>query len=178
GLFYADEDLDSRDQLLLGTQFQQYFNGLTQGLLDLFPAAAYPAGTGTRDVFDQSSKSWALFTNNSIRFTDALELTLGLRYTDESKDLDSRYDNQHDGLGCSLLRGSQDLVNTALGANGPEAAVLAQTVFGIGCAVTYADPIFDGVRTSQSLDEEEWSGTVKLAYRFTDDVMSYVSYAK
>src|SRR5690606_2463636 len=66
GLFYADEDLDSRDQLLIGTQFQQYFNGLTQGLLDLFPAAAYPAGTGTRDVFDQNSKSWALFTNNSI----------------------------------------------------------------------------------------------------------------
>ena len=30
---------------------------------------------------------------------------------------------------------------------------------------------------SQSLDEEEWSGTAKLAYRFTDDVMSYLSYA-
>jgi iron complex outermembrane receptor protein len=178
GFFYADEDLNSRDQLLIGSQFQQYFNGLSGGQLSGLPAAAYPAGSGTRDIYDQNSKSWALFTNNSIRFTDALELTLGLRYTDESKDLDSRYDNLHDGLGCTLLRGNPTFVNLALGAGGPELASQVQTLFGIGCSVTYADPIFDGVNTSQSIDEEEWSGTAKLAYRFTDDVMSYVSYAK
>jgi outer membrane receptor protein involved in Fe transport len=179
GLFYADEDLDSRDQLILGNDFQRYYIGLTGGpaspLINL-PAAAYPGGGTTRDVYDQSSKSWALFTNNSIRFTDALELTLGLRYTDESKDLDSSYSNQHGGLGCNILRTNPafaPLVQAALAGNAG-----AQTLFGIGCSVTYADPIFNNVATSQSLDEQEWSGTAKLAYRFTDDVMSYVSYAK
>jgi iron complex outermembrane receptor protein len=178
GLFYADEDLNSRDQLILGNQFQQYFNGLTQGLLTLFPPTAYPGGQGTRDVYDQDSKSWALFTNNSIRFTDRLEMTLGLRYTEESKDLDSQYSNQHSGQGCSLLRANATLRSAALGLAGPAAQQQALQVYGIGCSVTYADPLFGNVATSQSIDEQEWSGTAKLAYRFSDDVMSYVSYAR
>jgi len=172
GLFYADEDLDSRDQLILGDQFFAYFNGLLGGALNLIPAPVrpllYPGGGATRDVYQQESKSWALFTNNSIRFTDALELTLGLRYTDESKDLDSDYSNGHGGVGCATLRGVPQFVNN------PAAA----TIFGIGCSVTYADPIFNDVAFSQSRDEQEWSGTAKLAYRFTDDVMSYVSFAR
>jgi len=178
GLFYADEDLDSRDQLIQGTQFQQYFNLLTGGLLSALPPTAYPANAATRDVYQQESKNWALFTNNSIRFTDALELTLGLRYTDESKDLDSQYRNEHSGLGCTLLRANPQLSAAAQGLAGAAAQAQALTVYGIGCSVTYADPIFGNVDTSQSLDEEEWSGTAKIAYRFTDDVMSYLSYAK
>lgn len=181
GLFYADEDLDSRDQLIQGTQFQQYFIGLTGGpaspLVGL-PPTAYPANAATRDVYQQESKNWALFTNNSIRFTDALELTLGLRYTDESKDLDSKYSNEHNGQGCSLLRANTALRAAASGLAGPVAQGQALTIYGIGCSVTYADPIFGNVATSQSLDEEEWSGTAKIAYRFNDDVMSYLSYAK
>ncbi len=179
GLFYADEDLDSRDQLIQGTQFQQYFVGITGGPtspIRTLPATAYPANAATRDVYEQESKNWALFTNNSIRFTEALELTLGLRYTDESKDLDSKYRNEHTGEGCTTLRSNPafaPLVAAALGGNAN-----AQTLFGVGCSVTYADPIFGNVDTSQSFDEEEWSGTAKVAYRFTEDVMSYLSYAK
>ncbi|WP_129775213.1 TonB-dependent receptor [Peristeroidobacter soli] len=180
GLFYADEDLDSRDQLIQGTQFQNYFVGLTGGptasplvTLGILTPGSYPANAATKDVYQQNSKNWALFTNNSIRFTDALELTLGLRYTDESKDLDSHYQNLHDGLGCTQLRANATLRNAAIaGSSG------AQTIYGIGCSVTYADPIFGNVQTKQSLDEEQWSGTAKLAYRFTDEVMSYLSYAK
>lgn len=172
GLFYADEDLDSRDQLILGNDFFAYFNGLLGGALNLIPAPVrpllYPGGGATRDVYEQESKNWALFTNNSIRFTDALELTLGLRYTEESKDLDSSYSNGHGGVGCATLRGIPAFVSN------PAAA----TIFGIGCSVTYADPIFNNVAFSQSLDEDNLSGTAKIAYRFTDDVMSYLSYAK
>jgi iron complex outermembrane recepter protein len=179
GLFYADEDLDSRDQLIQGTQFQNYYIGLTGGAasplvqLGILTPGSYPANAATRDVYQQESKNWALFTNNSIRFTDALELTLGLRYTDESKDLDSRYQNLHDGLGCTQIRNNATLRNLAIAGNAG-----VQTLYGIGCSVTYADPIFGNVQTKQSFDDEEWSGTAKVAYRFTDDVMSYLSYAK
>lgn len=184
GLFYADEDLDSRDQLIIGNDFQRYFVGLTGGAaspIAALPAGTYPGGGATKDVYAQESKNWALFTNNSIRFTDALELTLGLRYTDESKDLDSHYQNLAGGAGCAALRSPlfAQLRNTALGLVGTPAQVSgAQTLYGIGCSVTYADPIFNNVATSQSLDEQEWTGTAKIAYRFTDDVMSYLSYAK
>ena len=175
GLFYANEDLDSRDQLIIGNDFQRYFVGLTGGPnspIAGLPAGLYPGGGATRDVYAQESKNWALFTNNSIRFTDALELTLGLRYTDESKDLDSHYLNEHGGLGCATLRSITALQTAALTNPG------VQTLYGIGCSVTYADPIFNDVTTAQSLDEEEWSGTAKIAYRFSDDVMSYLSYAR
>jgi outer membrane receptor protein involved in Fe transport len=175
GLFYADEDLDSRDQLIIGNDFQRYFVGLTGGAASPIaglPAGLYPGGGATRDVYKQESKNWALFTNNSIRFTEALELTLGLRYTDESKDLDSHYVNEHGGVGCATLRGIPALRTAALTNAG------VQTLYAIGCSVTYADPIYNDVTTSQSTDEQQWSGTAKLAYRFTDEVMSYLSYAK
>ncbi len=167
GAFYANEKLDSRNQLILGNQFFSYYNLLLSGALSSFPANAWPGGLGTRDVYEQDSTSWALFTNNSIRFTDALELTVGVRYTNESKDLDTRYFNEHNGVGCSILRGIPAFVNSAS----------AATIFGIGCA-TFDDPIYNNVSTSQSIDESEWSGTAKLAYRFSDDVMAYVSYAR
>ena len=167
GAFYAKEDLDARNQLLYGTQFRAYYNALLSNAIAGFPADAYPGNVGTRDVYQQESSTWALFTNNSIRFTDAIELTLGLRYTDESKDLDTNYVNDHGGVGCSILRNTPPFVTS------PAAA----TIFGIGCA-TYADPIFNNLATSQSLDEEEWSGTAKLAFRFTDQVMAYASYAR
>jgi iron complex outermembrane recepter protein len=167
GGFYAAEDLSSRNQLLYGNHFRPYFNALLQNALAPFPASAWPANVGTRDVYEQESKTWALFTNNSLRLTDALELTVGLRYTNESKDLDTQYFNQHGGVGCSILR------NTPAFLASPAAA----TIFGIGCA-TYADPIFNDLRTAQTIDENEWSGTAKLAYRFTDELMTYASFAR
>ena len=41
------------------------------------------------DKYEQNAKSAALFTNNTWHATDALDLTLGLRYTHEDKELDS-----------------------------------------------------------------------------------------
>ena len=167
GAFYANEDLDSHNRLIYGTQFFDYFNRLLQGSLPAALAPAYGGGLGTRDVYSQSSSSWALFTNDSFRFTDALELTLGVRYTNETKDLDTHYVNDHLGAGCSALRGLVTVI--------PPAA--APTVYGIGCA-TYADPIYNNVATSQSIDEDEVSGTAKVSYRFSDEFMTYVSYAR
>ena len=167
GAFYADEELTSRNQLLYGAHFRTYYNALLQNALAPFPASAWPANLGTQDVYEQESKTWALFTNNSFAITDTLELTVGVRYTDESKDLDTQYVNQHGGVGCSILRNTPAFL----------ASPAAPTIFGIGCA-TYADPIFNNLATAQTIDENEWSGTAKLAYRFTDELMVYGSYAR
>src|SRR5512138_87182 len=192
GAFYADEDLDSGNPLKYGSQFGAYYGGLLNAPPQLAPfLASYAVGTGQADTFEQNSQSWAVFTNNSFRFTDALELTVGLRYTDESKDLDSHYLNSttsgvSPGFGCSYLRSNLATINALVQAQGaalpPEqtaaaAASLMRSIYGIGCA-TYADPLFNNLATRQTIDENEWSGTAKLAYRFTDDVMSYVSYAR
>src|SRR5690606_4466106 len=51
---------------------------------------AFPLGGGAlADRFAQNSKNWALFTHNIISLTDSIDLTLGLRYTEERKKLDA-----------------------------------------------------------------------------------------
>ena len=44
-------------------------------------------GPGARDVYQQESQSWALFTHNSVELQNDFELTLGLRYTVEDKSM-------------------------------------------------------------------------------------------
>ncbi len=183
GAFYAQEDLLSRQQLQYGTQYGTYIlalAGAAAPALAPLVTGLYPEGLGSRDVHEQDSESWALFTNNSIRFTDALELTVGVRYTNESKDLDSRYNNTHNGMGCATWRGA-----TAAGLIPAAAAPLMR----LAC-LGLTDPNFDpdsplaiaparvNPVESQSMDESEWSGTLKLSYRFTDEVMTYASYAR
>ena len=194
GAFYANEDLESRQQLQYGSQFRTYMLALTGGAASpLAPlvvgasapaqaafAGAYATGLGQRDLHEQDSRSWAVFTNNNIRITDALELTLGARYTNEAKDLDTRYSNTHSGLGCQTIRNNFGALQTGLAAAGLPAATIAginRVAIGIGCAA-FTDPIYNNLNNSQDIDEDEVSGTAKLAYRFTDQVMTYVSYAR
>ena len=190
GAFYAGEDLDSRQQLQYGSQYGTYMLALTGGALSPltgFVAPNYPIsaaspliGLGSRDLHEQDSESWALFTNNSIRFTDALELTLGVRYTNESKDLDTSYRNTHNGAGCSTIRAGFGALQTGMiNAGLPQATRdgINRVAVGIGCAA-FTDPIYANLNNSQSIDESEWSGTAKLAFRFTDEVMAYLSFAR
>ncbi len=44
-------------------------------------------GHGAIDRYDQESRSWALFTHNTLEFENDFELTLGLRYTSEDKSM-------------------------------------------------------------------------------------------
>jgi iron complex outermembrane recepter protein len=182
GAFYANEDLESKQQLQYGSQFRNYILTLAgaAGAPALVPflvgatpadqatlAGAYATGLGQRDRHFQNSRSWAVFSNNNIRITDALELTVGARYTNEAKDLDTYYRNTHAGLGCQTLR--NNIVSIP--------AALRTAAFGIGCAA-FTDPIYNARDNAQDIDEDEVSGTLKVAYRFTEEVMSYASYAR
>jgi iron complex outermembrane receptor protein len=180
GAFYASEDLDSSSNVRYGSAFETYYSlalsagmapALVNGLTGRPVGTAYQSGAGIADTYDQSSDTFALFTNNSIAVTEALNLTLGLRYTNEQKDLDTLYTNSDGGAGCAASRARFAAVAATL----PAAAV--PTYYAFGCP-TFADPIYNDLVSSQSIDESEWSGTAKLAYRFTADVMSYLSYAR
>ncbi|WP_254305800.1 TonB-dependent receptor [Sphingopyxis sp. BSNA05] len=45
-----------------------------------------PSTIRTSNSYEQSSKSWSVFTHNTLEVAEGLKLTLGLRYSDESKD--------------------------------------------------------------------------------------------
>ncbi len=180
GAFYAKENLDSDLNLRYGADFETYYSlvlsaGMAPGLVNALTGrptqTAYPTGAGYQDRFEQASDSFALFTNDTFHFTDRLHGTIGLRYTKEKKDLDSFYTNSDNGAGCAASRARYPIVAAVL----PAAAVAGW--YNFGCA-TFADPIYNNVDTSQGIDEDNTSGTAKLAFDFSDQLMSYISYAR
>jgi outer membrane receptor protein involved in Fe transport len=180
GAFYAAEDLNSDSNLRYGADFETYYSlalsagtapTLVNALTGLPAQNAYAEGAGYQDRYEQSSDSFSVFTHNTYRFTEKLAATIGVRYTQETKDLDSAYTNSDGGAGCAASRARYPVVAGVL----PAAAVPVWYDFGCG---TFADPIYNDLVTSQSIDENDVSGTVKLAYNFTSQLMSYVSYAR
>ena len=197
GLFYADEDLTRNEAYRVGSAYEAYLSTAvlaqinpllaTSPTAPLFfsqasgrPFGTVFAGHAANDRYKQNSKSVALFTNNTWHATDALDLTLGLRYTIEDKELDSSYTNPNGGLGCGSMLLNPAQVVAALVARGltvAQASVAAPQVIGFGC-LPWTNVRHNGRVTNQEREEKEWSGTFKAAYRFNDQVMAYFSAAR
>ncbi|MET0293880.1 MAG: TonB-dependent receptor, partial [Phenylobacterium sp.] len=174
GGFYAHETLDNRSLLLNGADqyafYAQRVLGGVPALIGLLPGTVIQLGSGYDDRFHQENDSWALFTNNSYKLTDALELTLGLRYTVDEKSLRSRYSTT--GTTCDQAEAALPILVGQLG------AATAQRIAG-GLCINPLNNDFDELgEFTQSRTEREWSGTAKLAYRFNPTLMTYVSYAR
>ena len=59
-------------------------------LLTLLSAGQYNANQLARNhAFEQDTESWAVFGQGTFNLTETVRLTLGLRYTDETKDVES-----------------------------------------------------------------------------------------
>ena len=211
GAFFSDEDLTRNETYRLGPDYEPYLStaliNMIAGMLPpgavntanghLFLSQAYaPAGVpagqgfvgfGANDKYQQNAKSTALFTNNTWHATDALDLTLGLRYTREDKELASRYSNPNGSLACGsmLAPGGTARVGQALASRVlPWAALTPQQqgamisqVIGFSC-LPWANPLHNGRVTRQEREEKEWSGTLKAAYRWNEHVMTYLSGAR
>jgi iron complex outermembrane receptor protein len=181
GGFFANEVLSSSTAIYAGNAFDLYVGGVASAAVTGVPnfltipgfTGSPPGGTfipgvsGEQDFYHQTSKSYAFFTNETLNITQGLDLTAGLRFTSEKKDTDSNYVSPDGGSGCGRL-----LPHALAQTSGFE----QQLLIALGCATVF-NPFFAGQSTSQSLSEGNVSGTVKLSYRFTDDVMAYVSWA-
>ena len=201
GLYYSDEDLVRHDSIYMGAAYEPYLSiALLNNIAASFPAgvvntagaatflsqaAGRPYGTtfvgpGSNDVFNQNAKSSAVFTNLTFHATDALDLTLGLRYTREKKQVDTVLDNPNGSAGCAAGLGNPAQVGAALagrGVPGPFIAAIVPTVIGYMC-LPWTNLLQDGIASHQERDEKEWSGTFKAAYRWNPNVMTYASAAR
>lgn len=193
GAFYSTEDLTRFDSYIYGSDYSAFASFLLTATNVVSPArfgcftnpvafsaaclgtglgqGATPiAGDGITDVYNQTSETLAFFTNNSWRITEQLELTVGLRYTIDEKTATSVFNNTGaNGAACGGALANQANPNPAL--RTPAAAL------GLIC-LPWANPLFDGLVTYQSFEDEDLSGTAKLAYRFNENIMAYISYAR
>ncbi len=217
GAFFVDEDIDRNDSYRLGPHYEPYLStlvgsqvlgGLAAQLAPMGivvdtsnpatflsqvsgqPFGTNFAGLGSLDKHRQNSSSYAFFTNNTWHATDQLDITAGLRYTHEKKDLDSRYTNPNGSVGCgSVLTNPAGRVAAALTARGIPIAQLppavqqqilgavAPQVAGFMC-LPWANALHNGRNIKQSRSEGEWSGTVKASWRWNDRLMTYLSAAR
>lgn len=169
GVFYADERLESRQNTFFGSDYERYFGLLLSGgtnpnavsaLTGIAPGSNFVPNTGQRDFHRHRASSFAIFTDNTFTIADGLDLTLGIRYTDEVKRTTSHYTNSSPANACAA----------ALARRLPAAAITAL------CSPT-SDVAFNDVTTQQRRPENRWAGSAKLQYRFSPTVMAYGSYA-
>jgi iron complex outermembrane recepter protein len=176
GAFFSSEILDANTAIFAGNAFDLYLSGvgtagtdfpLTFQLTGVPPGDLFKPGvSGEADWYHQTSKSYAFFTNETYNITRGLDLTAGLRVTEEKKSADSNFVDPDGGSACGQL----------VPHFGQVPAGTAEALLFLGCTTLF-NPSFNGQSTSQSLSEGNVSGTVKLSYRFNDDVMVYASWA-
>jgi len=169
GGYFSDEQLDSAAHTRFGTAYETYFSLLlssgtnpaaVSALTGLPAGTNFVPGTGSFDTFDHSNRGWAVFTNNTWRIAEGLDLTFGLRYSDDTKKVFAQYRNTAPGNACAaaIVRPIPAAARSAI------------------CAPT-GDPAFNNIDTRQKMSEDRLGGTVKLSYRVSPELMTYVSYA-
>ena len=121
----------------------------------------------TGDVYNQTSENFAFFTHNIIHLTDTLDLTLGARYTNETKDFDATFGN--DNVICPTNRA---LLGPIAGASPFFSGLLA-----LSCQGNSTSEL-DGVSIADTRDEDEFTGTAILSWKPTPDLLVYGSYSR
>jgi len=180
GGFYSDEQIDQSVSFALGADYGENVGALlfvpTGGALGPNPLTLFtgvdPAGTRTTNRFQQDAKSYAIFTHNSLEITDALELTLGARYSWEDK-----------SGGFTQTATNNRICPATLAALGNIPAALQPSFIGLGC-FGFTAPVnlpqaaaLPLPRTFQAdFDDEELIYTAKLAYEFSPSINSYASF--
>lgn len=160
GLYYLDNNLENREET----------STLTNPAFLPVQLPLY-AATGPTDAFseyEQDVESWSVYGNGAIQLTDRWRLTLGIRYTDETRKL-------KDWVAEYLV----DETFFYLGID-PENGVFAGPVFS---DLLPADTFFQVVSAPHPAvnlkrDEDNVDGSVNLQYDFSDAGSVYASWAR
>ena len=128
----------------------------------------------TNDRYFQNGTNYALFTHNIVHITDALDLTLGLRYTKDRKKFNATFGN--DNNVCTAVQGLvlDDLTNPLTTAT---ARALAGSLIGLSCQGNSTAEL-NGVSINDKRSEDEFTGTAILSWKATDDLLLYTSFAR
>ncbi len=128
----------------------------------------------TNDRYFQNGTNWALFTHNILHITDTLDLTFGIRYTNDKKRFNATFGN--DNTACTTIQGLvlDDATNPLTTAT---ARALAGALIGLGCQGNSTAEL-NGVSINDSRSEDEFTGTAILSWKPTDDLLLYGSFAR
>ncbi len=181
GGFFSHEKLDQNTSILVGDDFNPYLNGLFKALvpsflygLPIFPSAGgtidYTPGSGQVDRYRQTDNTYALFTNETLHFTDKLSFNGGFRYSIDVKSLNQFSNNIGGGAACAAA-------NNGFAAIGPFLAGLLAKIDATEC-LPFLSPGYNNFTNHQHETEHAPTGTAKLVYRLNPQLLLYASYAR
>lgn len=174
GGYFANEVLTLNDNLSYGADYTRYADALTRLSSPTFPGYAVVGallspsapltlqGVQATDHYKQTSRNWALFTHNTLQFSDALSLTVGVRYTNEKKTLDASFSDNN--VMCRTL--SALPTTHPLYATGQLACIIPGVPGG-----SYTQ---DGAVKK----ENKFTGTAVLSYKPGEDFLTYASFSR
>ena len=123
----------------------------------------------TIDQYTQKDRNYALFTHNIFHITDALSLTLGVRYTNDKKKFGATFGNNN-----TVCTANQAALLPLLA--GPLAGT-AGAIIGLSCQGNSTAEL-NGVTIRDTRSEDEFTGTGILSWKATDDLLLYTSYSR
>nr|WP_087576143.1 TonB-dependent receptor [Sphingomonas sp. CDS-1] len=133
----------------------------------------------------QTSENWALFTHNIVHLTKQLDLTLGLRYTHETKRFSADLNN--DNATCAALQTRNpgpfnDLYELATGQIpgapvGSNGATLAGGILTLGCLGNGSTGL-SALNLNDKISDGQFSGTAVLSWKPVNELLVYGSYSK
>ncbi|WP_255552008.1 TonB-dependent receptor [Erythrobacter crassostreae] len=183
GGYYSEEEITQSVNFGLGEDYGELIGALlfapTNGGFGANPLTVLSGGVDPSVVratnrYTQDSTSWSIFTHNTLEITNGLDLTLGLRYSDESKD-GSFTQPSVNNLLCPAILGSIGAGNVP----GP----LINTIFGTGCFAFTAPAIGSDANPfplprpfDTNFEDDELIYTVKLGYEFAAPVNVYAAF--
>lgn len=129
-------------------------------------------------AFDQKSENYAVFTHNIIRFTDSLSLTLGARYTNETKTLRASFNNTN--TGCPTQQLANGAAIAGINPLSPTRATVAGSLTGatfFSCLFNFSSAL-NTLALNDRLKDDQITGTAVLSWKPVPDVLTYASYSK
>ncbi len=127
-----------------------------------------------QSIYRQDSENYAFFTHNIINVTDTLSVTLGLRYTHESKDFRANFNNNN------TVCPAQQAALSPLIANPAVPAAARQYLAGIvtlSCTGNSSTSL-NALNLRDGFDDGEFTGTAVVSWKPTPRLMTYASFAK
>ena len=200
GGYFANEDLTVTDNLRFGSQYGRFatcrivsggglaalYSPTSPGCLGARPAAFGAASPliyaafdrldgindkgSTLDRYTQNSKNYAIFTHNIFHVTSRVDVTLGVRYTNETKKFAATFGNDNTACVANQAALTPFLTNAALSA-------VAGGLIGLSCQGNSTSEL-NGVSINSKRHEDRFTGTGILSWRPFDHMLLYGSYSR
>ena len=185
GGFYSHEVLRTDDDLVYGNNYEAFVNGLVGAAGTSVAAEAAkvgyvpPAGQGLINntgivqggFFKQTSNNYAFFTHNVFAVVeDKVFLTVGARYTNDTKDLESVFLTNNNLCGA-LRRAPAAAPGLAAAQRGAVQGAVCSINNTPGAGFKAGDP-------GAQRKEDEFTYTAVLSWKPIDELLGYGSYSR